>query len=49
MHVMRWGIFGFPSGLLGGLALGSLRARSGSLAPGLLAHFLNNLVAAGFL
>ncbi len=49
LHVLTWGPFGFPNRAVGGLVLGHVRARTRSLAPCVLAHLINNFVAAGFL
>jgi membrane protease YdiL (CAAX protease family) len=46
MHVPAWGLLGVPHRAFAGIVLGMLRARTGSLVPGVLAHFLNNAVAA---
>ncbi len=45
MHVPGWGLLGIPHRAAAGVVLGILRARTGSLVPCTLAHFLNNAVA----
>lgn len=49
MHVPAWGLLGLPAHAFAGIVLGVLRARTRSLAPCALAHFLNNAVAAAML
>jgi len=49
MHVPAWGFLHVPGALFAGVVLGVLRDRTGSLVPGILAHFLNNAVAAALL
>ena len=39
------GFLEFPHRFVAGLVFGWMRARSGSLAPGIMAHFVNNLLA----
>lgn len=46
MHVPASGLLGIPHRAAAGVVLGLLRARTGSLVPCALAHFLNNAVAA---
>ena len=46
LHAPAWGLLGLPHRAVGGVVLGELRARTGSLVPCALAHFLNNAVAA---
>lgn len=45
LHGVGWGPLGLPHRFLGGLVLGWVRVRTGSLVPGMVGHFLNNLVA----
>lgn len=45
LHLPGQGPLGALDGIAAGLAFGWLRARTGSLAPGIAAHFVNNALA----
>ena len=49
LHAPAWGWGGVPTRVLSGLVFGELRLRTGGLAAPVLAHLLNNLVAAGYM
>jgi membrane protease YdiL (CAAX protease family) len=44
-HGVAWGFLGLPHRFVMGLILGWLRHRTGSLVPGIAAHFVNNALA----
>lgn len=44
MHGVGSGFLAYPHRFVGGLAMGWLRHRSGSLLPGIAAHFIHNLL-----
>ncbi|MBI1853751.1 MAG: CPBP family intramembrane metalloprotease [Planctomycetes bacterium] len=42
LHGVSWGVFGLPHRFAGGLVLGWVRRRTGSLVPVIVGHFINN-------